>query len=171
MFAVVDDEVVVAIDPTTKQFEFSGTIKANEGIIKCSLFTPFTFIDDFTMPAQDTKGMCGSYYIGATIQKYISSMEPFRVSKGHNGLTYKLQFHIIHNDSLTNRFTLDYGSHANIYTNFTANGIDGEYRKLIIKKTCVVSLIVVPKFFDGTVMEVMNVWIENYDAECMSLSN
>ena len=160
IYALVNNEVVFELDPENGKYMYRGEVYADSGIFKGSLSTPFSFINENILPSEEKKGFNGIYKVDFAT---MIGSSPALVSKGFNGRSYKLR--IILKDEYS-VFVLQYRHLNNVYTNFIANGVSGSFNTLEVKKSCVLSLMGVPRD-EG---DIVDMWVENYDSSFMILS-
>lgn len=160
IYALVENEVVFELDPENGKYMYRGEVYADSGIFKGSLSTPFSFINENILPSEEKKGFNGIYKVDFAT---MIGSSPALVSKGFNGRSYKLR--IILKDEYS-VFVLQYRHLNNVYTNFIANGVSGSFNTLEVKKSCVLSLMGVPRD-EG---DIVDMWVENYDSSFMILS-
>ena len=160
IYALVNNEVVFELDPENGKYMYRGEVYADSGIFKGSLSTPFSFINENILPSEEKKGFNGIYKVDFAT---MIGSSPALVSKGFNGRSYKLR--IILKDEYS-VFVLQYRHLNNVYTNFIANGVSDSFNTLEVKKSCVLSLMGVPRD-EG---DIVDMWVENYDSSFMILS-
>lgn len=160
IYALVNNEVVFELDPENGKYMYRGEVYADSGIFKGSLSTPFSFINENILPSEEKKGFNGIYKVDFAT---MIGSSPALVSKGFNGRSYKLR--IILKDEYS-VFVLQYRHLNNVYTNFIANGVSDSFNTLEVKKSCVLSLMGVPRD-EG---DIVDMWVENYYSSFMILS-